>query len=159
MEVVKIMATSCKRPHACPPCCTQCPQLCSRPPPTHASAVDSWILTGKSGSVSCGVTASFPWVLVHTVLFVPSKSLFPQSCVSCGSSVVGLMATSSKKAYAIPMSASLRAPAPVAGDCCSTPWQEILKHAKAGLAQSLWSLLVSTRFCLSPPGMSGAYGV
>ena len=101
------------------------------------SAGDFWTLTGKSGSVSCGVTASFPWVLVHTVLFVPSKSLFPQSCVSCGSSVVGLMATSSKKAYAIPMSASLRAPAPVAGHCCSTPWQEILKHAKAGLAQTL----------------------
>ena len=28
-------------------------------------------------------------------LFVPSKSLFPQSCVSSGGSLVGLMATSS----------------------------------------------------------------
>ena len=36
------------------------------------------------------------------VLFVPSKSLFPQSCVSSGGSMVGLMATSSKRAYAIP---------------------------------------------------------
>ena len=45
---------------------TQCPQPCSRPPPTHTSARDSWTLTGKSGSVSCGVTASFSWVLVHT---------------------------------------------------------------------------------------------
>ena len=41
---------------------------------------------------------------VHKVLFVPSKSLFPQSCVNSGSSMVGLMATSSKRAYAIPMS-------------------------------------------------------
>ena len=40
---------------------------------------------------------------VHKLLFVPSKSLFPQSCVSSGSSMVGLMATSSKRAYAIPI--------------------------------------------------------
>ena len=33
---------------------------------------------------------------VHKVLFVPSKSLFPQSCVISGGSVVGLMATSSE---------------------------------------------------------------
>ena len=46
-------------------CCPQCPQPCSRPPLTHASAGDSWTLTGKSGSVSCGVTAPFSWVLVH----------------------------------------------------------------------------------------------
>ena len=38
----------------------------------------------------------------HKVLFVPSKSLFPQFCVSSGSSMVGLMVTSSKRAYAIP---------------------------------------------------------
>ena len=37
----------------------------------------------------------------HKVLFVPSKSLFPQSCASSGGSTVGLMATSSKRVYAI----------------------------------------------------------
>ena len=42
----------------------------------------------------------------HKVLFVLSKSLFPQSCVSSGGSMVGLMATSSKRAYAIPRSAA-----------------------------------------------------
>ena len=41
----------------CTHCCTQCPQPCSGPPPTHTSARDSWTLTGKSGSVPCGVTA------------------------------------------------------------------------------------------------------
>ena len=45
---------------------SQCPQTCSRPPLTHAFAGDSWTLTDKSGSVSCGVTAHFSWVLVHT---------------------------------------------------------------------------------------------
>ena len=39
--------------------------------------------------------------VVHKVLFVPSR-LFPQSCVSSGSSMVGLMVSSSKTVYAIP---------------------------------------------------------
>ena len=50
---------------------------------------------------------------VHKLLFVPSKSLFPQSCVSSGSSMVGLTATS-KRAYAIPRSTAPRNPAPAA---------------------------------------------
>ena len=66
----------------CTHCCTQCPWPCSRPLPTPASVGDSWTLTGKSESVSCGITAPFSWVLVSQVLFVSSKSLFPQSCVS-----------------------------------------------------------------------------
>ena len=53
----------------------------------------------------------------HNILFVPSKSLFPQSSVRSGSSRVALMATSSKRAYAIPRSATPRAPAPAAGHC------------------------------------------
>ena len=36
------------------PCYNQCPEPCSRPPPTHASSRDSWIPMGKSWSVSCG---------------------------------------------------------------------------------------------------------
>ena len=44
---------------------TQCPQPCSRPPPTHASPGYSWTLLGKSGSVSCGVTGPFSWKGVH----------------------------------------------------------------------------------------------
>ena len=62
---------------SCMYCYTQCPQPCSRPPPTHASAGDSWTLPGKPRSVSCGVIAPFSWILVHTRLFMPSKSLFP----------------------------------------------------------------------------------
>ena len=38
----------------------------------------------------------------HKILFACSKSLFPQTCVSSGGSLVGLMATSSKRACAIP---------------------------------------------------------
>ena len=50
----------------CMYCYTHCPQPCSRWPPTHISARDSWTLLGKSGSVSCGITAPFSWVLVCT---------------------------------------------------------------------------------------------
>ena len=65
----------------CSPCYTQCSQLCSRPPPTHASAGDSWTLMGKSGSVSCGVTAPFSWVLVHTrFCLCPPRIYFPVLC-------------------------------------------------------------------------------
>ena len=57
---------------------TQCPQPCSRPPPTHASSGDSWTVTGKSGLVSCGVTALFSWVLVCTRFFLcPPRDCFP----------------------------------------------------------------------------------
>ena len=54
---------------------------------------------------------------VHKFLFVPSKSLFPQSCVNSGGSVMELMVISSKRAYAILRSAVPRAPTPVAGHC------------------------------------------
>ena len=47
-------------------CSTQCPQPCSRPLLTHTSDEDFWTLTGNSGSVSCGVTAPFSWVIVQT---------------------------------------------------------------------------------------------
>ena len=42
---------------SCTHCHTQCPQACSKPPPTHTSSRDSWTLTGKSESVSRRVTA------------------------------------------------------------------------------------------------------
>ena len=63
-------------------------------------------------SLSCG--GHFSFLLgtgVHKVLSVPFKSLFPQSCISSGGSMVGLMEPSSKRAYAIPRSAASRAPA------------------------------------------------
>ena len=61
-------------------CYTQCPQPCSRPPPTHTSTRDSWMPTGKSGAVSYGVTTPFLWVLVHKVLLCPLRIYFPLLC-------------------------------------------------------------------------------
>ena len=98
----------------CMHCYTQGPQPCSRPMPTHTSARDSWTLTGKSGSVSCGVTAPFSRVLVHTrFCLCPPRVYFPVLC-KFRQLYGGLVVTSSKRAYATAKSAATRAPVPVA---------------------------------------------
>ena len=77
-------------------CNTQCPWPFTRPLPTHASARDS-LDTHEQFQVSL-LWGHCSFLLdpgVYKVLFVPSKSLFLQSCVSSGSSMVGLMLTSS----------------------------------------------------------------
>ena len=62
----------------CRHCCTQCPRPCSRPLPTHTSVGDFWTLLCKSGSISCGVTAPFSWVLVSTrFCLCPPRISFP----------------------------------------------------------------------------------
>ena len=68
-----------------------------------------------------------------------------QSCVSSGGSMVELMATSSRRAYATPRSAAPRAPAPAAVHGWPEPPQETLRHSSV---KSLWGLwvLVCTRY-------------
>ena len=64
----------------CMYCYSPCPQPCSRPPLTHAFAGDSQTSTGKSRTVSCGITVPFSWVLVHSVLLCPPRAYFPILC-------------------------------------------------------------------------------
>ena len=102
----------------CAHCCTQCPNPAAghrRPTPLLETHGCSWARLCLS--VSCGSLLLSLEFWYTQVLFVPSKSLFPQSCISSGSSMVGLMVTSSKRAYAMPRSTAPRAPAPVAGHC------------------------------------------
>ena len=109
VEVMKILATSFKRSHACttalsapnPAAATAKPYLRQRLLDTHRQV---WV------SLLWGHCSFFLGPGAH-------KSLFPQSCVSSGSSVVGLMVTSSKRAYAVPRSAAPRASALAAGHC------------------------------------------
>ena len=114
VEVMKIMATSFKRCHACTavvsapnPASGQCQFTPPLETPGH-----SWACLGQS---LVGSLPLSPGPGVHKIWLVPSKSLFSQSCVSSGSSMAGLMATSSKRSYAIPRSAPPRVPAPEAG--------------------------------------------
>ena len=143
----------------CTHCLTQCLWPCrghcrlTPPPgtPGHSQA--------SLGQTLGGVTASSSASWCAHDFVCASKSLFPQSCVSSGGSMVGLMATSSKRAYAIPRSAAPRAPAPGAGHCWLVPPQKMLKHSKASLVPSLWGILVRTRFCVSLLSISGRYGI
>ena len=147
--VTKITVTSFKR--SCTHCYTPCPQPCIRPPPTHASTRDSWTLPGKSGSGSCGVTAPFSWVLVHTRFCLwPPRICFPVLCKFWWL-YGGLMATSSKRAYATPRSTAPGAPAPV-------PPQETLKHRSVSVTVGSLGPGVHKVF-LSPLSISGRYGV
>ena len=93
----------------------------------------------------------------NNVLFVPSKSVFPQSCVSSGSSMVGLMATSSK-AYAILWVCCTQSPCPYRSPLLTVPPQETLKHSSV-------SVFVGSlgpgghKVCMNPLSISGRYGV
>ena len=81
----------------------------------------------------------------HRVLFVPSQSLFPQSCVSSGGSMVGLMMISSQRAYAIPRST---APRVLPLQWSTADLHLLRRHPNIVLSQSLWGLwvLVCTRY-------------
>ena len=131
VEVMKIMVTSFKSPmhvllYSVPPTLQQATaysHLCWRLLNTHGQV---WV------SLLWGHCSYLLGPGVHKVLFVPSKSLFPQSCVSSGSSTVGLMVTSSKRACAIPCSAIPSTPVPVAGQCWPVPPQKTLEHSLWG---------------------------
>ena len=138
-QIMKIMATSFKRSHARA-------AILSAPSPAagHRRPTPPQRLLDTHGQVWVSLFwGHFSFLLgpdVHKVLFVPSKSLFPQSCVSSGGSVVGLMATSSKRAYARP---GLLHPEPLPH---SSP---LLTRTSSGGTQ--------TQFCLSLCGVSGSW--
>ena len=116
VEVMKITATSFKSSHAhtaalsAPdPAAGHCPRTPLPETPGHSQAsvgqslVESLLLSPGSWCAQ-----GFVCALQESV---------SQSCVNSGSSTVGLMMTSSKRAYAIPRPAAPRAPGPVAVHC------------------------------------------
>ena len=113
VEVMKIMATSFKMSHAHTATLSAPNPVAGHRQPTPPPETPGHSQASLGQSLVGSLLLS-PGPGAHKVLFVPSKSLFPQSCVSSGSSVVGLMVTSSKRACAMHRSAVPRAPAPVA---------------------------------------------
>ena len=113
---MKIMVTSLKGPvnallHSVSPTLKQAaanPYLCQRLLDTHGQV---WV------SLLWGHCSFLLGPGAHKLLFVPFKSLFLQCCVSSGISMVGIMVTSSKRAYATPRSTAPRGPAPAAVHC------------------------------------------
>ena len=140
VEVMKIMVTPFKRSHHA---------LLHSVPPTLQQAttdpclhLDSWTLTGKSGSVSCGVTAPFSWVLacMHKLFVrVLQESISPVLCKFwglCG----GVKGDLLQEGLCHTQVCFTQSPCP-----CSTP---LLTRTTTGDTQ--------TQFCLSLCGDSGS---
>ena len=116
VEVMKIMATSFMHPTTVQ-CFTQCPEPHSRPLPTTLLLETPGHSQASLGQSLVGSLLLFPgsWYARGSVCALQES--ISKAFVSPGSSMVGLMATSSKRAYAIPKSAAPRVPVPVAVHC------------------------------------------
>ena len=119
-------------------CYSPCPQPCSRPPLTHAFAGDPGYPPGKS-PVESLFLSSGSWCTRFCCALQESIS---QSYVSSGSSIVGLIATSSRRTYAIP---TPRAPVPA--QTTADPYL-YRRRSNTVMSQSLWGpwILVRTKF-------------
>ena len=152
VEVMKIMATSFKRSCAC-----TAALIAPDPAAGHSWPMPPLETPGQSRQVWVSRLWGHCFFLlgpsVHKFLFVPSKSLFPQSCVSSGGSMLCLMLTSSKRAWASKRSAGPRAPAPVAGHCWPIPSQETLRHSSGSVSVGS---LGAYKVCLSPLSVTGS---
>ena len=111
---MKIMTTSFKRAHACTATLITPAAGHHRPTTPLETPRHSQASLGQSlvGSLRLSAGSWCTWVSVCAL-----QESISQSYVSSGSSMVGLMVTSSKRAYAIPKSAAPRAPVPVAVHC------------------------------------------
>ena len=97
---------------------TQCPQ----PAAGHVRSTSPPDTPGHTraslGQSLVGLPLQVPSVLVHTSFCLcPLRVCFPSPFLSSGGSMVELMATSSKRAYAISSSTATRAPDPAVVHC------------------------------------------
>ena len=89
------------------------PSTQQQAPLTHTSAGDSWANLGQS---LVGLLLLSPGLWCTKCFVCALQECISQFCVS-SDSMVGLMATFSKRAYAVPKPAAPRAPVPVAVHC------------------------------------------
>ena len=130
VEVMKIITTSFKRSRAC---------IATLNAPNPAAGHHRSTLHRRLLDTHGQVWVSLLWghcslLLVHTSFFCVLQESISQSCVSSGTSMVGLMATSSKRAYVIPRSTTPRASAPAAVHCWHIPLQETLKRSSVSVS-------------------------
>ena len=119
-----------------------------QPPPTHASARDSWTFIGKSRSVSCGVTTLSPgsWCVQVSVCtsFCFSKNLFPQSCLFW-QLYGGVNGDFLQKGLCHTQVCCTQSPCPRSSPLLTHTPQETLKPSSASVSVGLW-VLVCSRF-------------
>ena len=135
VEATRITAASFRRSHEAP--LPSAPPVLQQAPDDPCLPRDPWALPGKSGSVSCGVSAPFSWALVPTrFCYALQESVSPVRC-KLWWLYGGLMATSSKRAHAIP---GLLRPEPLPLQQ-STADTYLLRHSTVpALSLSLWGL-------------------
>ena len=116
VELMKIMAISFKRSCVCTAALSASNPAAGhhQPTPLLETPGHSWASLGQSLVWSLLLSPE-SWCTQGFVCAL-QESVSPVLCKFCGS-MVGLMVTSSKRAYAIPRSAAPRALAPVAGHC------------------------------------------
>ena len=115
VEVMKIIVSSLKRSHACT-ATVHAPNPVAgnhQPMPLPETPKFPQASLGQSPVGSLFLSPG-SWC---TRFCCALRESISKSCVSSGSSMVGLMVTSSKRTYAIPTSAVARAPVPVAVHC------------------------------------------
>ena len=140
VEVMKIMVTSFKRSHAHAATLSAPNPAADHHQPTSLLETPghSWTSLGQS-LVGSLLLSPVSWCTQGSVC--ASKSLFPQSCVSSDGSMVGLTATSSKRAYAI---AGLLHPEPLPLQQSTADPYLHRRHSHTVLSQCLW---VSGSWC------------
>ena len=132
LEVMKIMVTSLKRSQACTaPLSVPSPAAGLRQPtPLPETPRPPQASPGQS-PVGSLLPSPGSWC---TRFCCALREYISQSCVSSDSSRVGLIVTSSKRAYTYPKSAAPRAPVPAADHRQPIPVQETLKHSSVSVS-------------------------
>ena len=155
MEVMKIMATSFKRSHACTATLSTPNPAASHHCPT--PLLETWTLLGKSDSVSSGVTAPFSWVLVHIKFCcVLQESTSPVLC-KFWQLYAGVDGDFLQEDLCYTQVCCTQSPCP-----CSSP---LLTCTSTGNAQSSVSVSVRSlgpgmhKVCLSPLSISARKGI
>ena len=151
VEVMKITAASLERSHSCS-------ATLSAPNPAAGHCQPAPLQTPGHSRANLGQSLVGPgsWCTQGSVCTL-QESMSPILCKLC-SSMVGLMATSSKSAYATPKSAAPKAPAPAVVHYWPVPPQEALRHNSVSV--SVGSLGPGAcKICLGPLSISGGYGI
>ena len=137
-------------------CHSQCPQPCSRRPPTPASARDSWTLTGKPLQTLVGSLLLSPGSWCPVLCLCPPRVYFPVLCkfwLLYGVVSGDLL----QEGLCQPQVSCTQSPCP-----CGSP---LLTGTSTGDTQSSVSVSVGSlgpgvhRVCLSPLKISGRIGV
>ena len=116
VEVMKRVATSFKRSQACTATLSAPNPAAGHHRPTPPLETPGHLQASLGQSLVGSLLLSLGSWCTQGAVYALQESI-SQACVSSDSCIVGLMVTSTKRAYAIPRSAAPRAPVPVAVHC------------------------------------------